>query len=1054
MYSRIASLPNDRLLETWLDSGLKGGKKVMADIDDKENSPKETFESPAPRFPLYNFHPASVVGPVRSFLLRERGPSVLLLSGEASSGRRYVLEAVAEEILQAKEGNPLVLPLDLACFDERRPYESLVELSIERYAGGRLKSQEVALAIEELSRVASKTVAEAAFLEMVLKLARSSLLPILERFVSTADIARSKLPGGERMTRLLRSLAKTRPIVVHLVQATRAHTVLRDELCEASQGCRGLRIVVSCHPTDESHRMAPVRELSHEPNRVELEPVTVEDLREAIGRRFPGNALPAELFDALDRYSEGSVGLAAAKFHQLILDELLYRTSEGILASKVGVPDLIGDSFREVLTRRILDVVNRPEIERTNAARLRRLVESSALCGRLVPIQLVADEMQLEGDDKDELLDLVDDYLVEELGVFRDHWTEHPDFPGIPMIEFTDPLERYAFLQRIDRWERSETAAGLLRELKSQLETYSFGIAHLFQELAYHLEDSDERQQLLQEVDWWIAMEEADALRDSLIAKVRHGDLEIEALWRAANLRNYWPAFRRMAVLEAYETLTEVPEAPGVEKAQFELPWDRLGPLRLLKARLSYELGLYEDSRDFAARAEKWFENDQRMAVSSKLQRHLAELQMGRLALAREGFETIVALARDSWGEDSSLTLTAMSYLAWTQRELGEYAEARVLQEHVLEQRQILGDEHPDTLTAMAQLAATLGQLGEHAEARALQEHVLERRRSILGDDHPVTLKDRINLAWTQRELGEYAEARELQEHVLEQSRRVLGDDHPDTLTAMSNLTATLAHLSEHTAARALQEHVLERRRKTLGDDHPVTLTATANLAATHGHLGEYAEARALQQHVLEQRRSVLGDEHPDTLKDMANLAWTRRQQGEYAEARELQEHVLEQRRHILGNEHPDTLAAMAELATTLGRQGRHAEARDLQEQVLERQRQILGDDHQDTLTAMAQLAWMYDRQGEHAEARARQEDVLERRRRVLGDEHPDTLEAMANLAVAYGRQGEYAEARAIQEQVLERRRQTLGDDHPDTLTAVTELAETRKALGSSQGTT
>ena len=61
--------------------------------------------------------------------------------------------------------------------------------------------------------------------------------------------------------------------------------------------------------------------------------------------------------------------------------------------------------------------------------------------------------------------------------------------------------------------------------------------------------------------------------------------------------------------------------------------------------------------------------------------------------------------------------------------------------------RDRFGDDHPDTLTSASNLALNLFELGEYQQARALDEDTLTRRRRILGEDHPDTLTSANQLA-------------------------------------------------------------------------------------------------------------------------------------------------------------------------------------------------------------------------------------------------------------------------------------------------------------------
>jgi hypothetical protein len=67
----------------------------------------------------------------------------------------------------------------------------------------------------------------------------------------------------------------------------------------------------------------------------------------------------------------------------------------------------------------------------------------------------------------------------------------------------------------------------------------------------------------------------------------------------------------------------------------------------------------------------------------------------------------------------------------------------------------VLGDDHPETLTSAGRLAAELRTLGEYQQARDLDEDTLARRRRVQGDDHPETLTSANNLRADLHPMGE-----------------------------------------------------------------------------------------------------------------------------------------------------------------------------------------------------------------------------------------------------------------------------------------------------------
>ena len=219
-----------------------------------------------------------------------------------------------------------------------------------------------------------------------------------------------------------------------------------------------------------------------------------------------------------------------------------------------------------------------------------------------------------------------------------------------------------------------------------------------------------------------------------------------------------------------------------------------------------------------------------------------------------------------------------------------------------------LGSDDYHTLWAANNLAVSYQRMGQYAEARRLNEDILARRRRVLGEDDPDTLVSANNLAMNLIALGEAHAAHELDEDTLARHRRVLGEDHPSTMTSANNLAFDLRRLGEYQAARELDEDTLARRRRVLGEDHPSTLDSAGNLAINLGRLGEYQAARELAEDTLARQRRVLGKDHPSTLDSASNLAFDLRRLDEYPAARELDEDTLARRRRVLGEDHPDTM--------------------------------------------------------------------------------------------------------------------------------------------------
>ncbi|MGW6692061.1 tetratricopeptide repeat protein, partial [Streptomyces sp. NPDC054961] len=90
--------------------------------------------------------------------------------------------------------------------------------------------------------------------------------------------------------------------------------------------------------------------------------------------------------------------------------------------------------------------------------------------------------------------------------------------------------------------------------------------------------------------------------------------------------------------------------------------------------------------------------------------------------------QELLSLAEEDLGPEDTDTIRARAILASTHNEVGQYDEARALEEQVLADRiRLLGDDHGDTHVARACLARTYGHLGRHSDALELEERVLGR---------------------------------------------------------------------------------------------------------------------------------------------------------------------------------------------------------------------------------------------------------------------------------------------------------------------------------------
>jgi tetratricopeptide (TPR) repeat protein len=361
--------------------------------------------------------------------------------------------------------------------------------------------------------------------------------------------------------------------------------------------------------------------------------------------------------------------------------------------------------------------------------------------------------------------------------------------------------------------------------------------------------------------------------------------------------------------------------------------------------------------------------------------------------------------------------------------------------------RHRLGDDHPATLASASNLAFNLWELGQFPQARALDEDTLARRRWILGPDHPDTLASANQLANDLYRLGNYPGARELQEETLSRRRRILGENHPDTLISACQTAHLLWALGRYPEARQLQADTLARRRQILGEDHPATLLSTSLLGLVLWASGDYPQARQTQTDTFARSRRILGADHPQSLFSASLLGLVLWSLGEHQQAQKIHNDTFARSRRLLGADHPEALFSASLLGLVLWSLGEHQQAQRIHNDTFTRSRRILGDDHPETLRSASLLGLVLWSLGDYQQAQQIHNDALTRSRRILGEDHPDTLRAASCLAADLRELGNREHARALEEDVHTRSRRILGDAHPDTLASANNLAEDIRAL-------
>jgi tetratricopeptide (TPR) repeat protein len=461
------------------------------------------------------------------------------------------------------------------------------------------------------------------------------------------------------------------------------------------------------------------------------------------------------------------------------------------------------------------------DIDLETSDRLQRFLDLAALCGPNVPAELLFHHLELDEDEREEILDEIDDGLVENaaLRLFVDHQYGHPSFPGLLTYAFLSPRLNHALLEPVPQGKREQLAAELLEFLNRSVPLHTRGMTLLRLTLAaYHKEDAA-RRFFQRELRVWIGDgETADLTAELAATGIEPRDLVVTAQQASGR----WPPHYRLAFLDAAGA--RLADLSRVERVE----------LHNLRAEALREVG--------------------------RLPEGVAEAR------------TSLAEAREIHGQRHPATVRAWNLLGILLREAGNPTEAKGALEAALALHEA-GEQDENLGSMLANLGTVLRDLGDREGALASFERALDIHRQAAGDVHPMVANDLANLASLERELERPQKALEYLRPIVDIVRRMYGDAHPETGRALTNVAALLRELGETNAARLHVDAALQVDRQAFGEDHPQVIADLNNLAVLERELGETGAAREHFQLALSLAEGTFGLDDPMTVQLRQALA-------------------------------------------------------------------------------------------------------------------------------------------------------------------------------------
>jgi tetratricopeptide (TPR) repeat protein len=224
-------------------------------------------------------------------------------------------------------------------------------------------------------------------------------------------------------------------------------------------------------------------------------------------------------------------------------------------------------------------------------------------------------------------------------------------------------------------------------------------------------------------------------------------------------------------------------------------------------------------------------------------------------------------------------------YLAQAVHNRGRYSEAEPLFRRVIAvYRDTLGEDHPNTVKACNNLAENLWSQGRYAEAESLRSQAMAIYRRTKHPNRADVARLEYDLARVVAAQGNSRAAGELLGHALDTFRRELPAHHPDIAGCEIVLAAHFRASGRIAEAEGLSREALTDLEHSSGDPHRMAF-ACRILASCVASRGLLVNAEKLFRKAVAICSETYGNDHPDTVEALTDLASNLRRQRKLDEA-------------------------------------------------------------------------------------------------------------------------------------------------------------------------
>ncbi|HET7844281.1 MAG TPA: serine/threonine-protein kinase [Xanthomonadales bacterium] len=238
---------------------------------------------------------------------------------------------------------------------------------------------------------------------------------------------------------------------------------------------------------------------------------------------------------------------------------------------------------------------------------------------------------------------------------------------------------------------------------------------------------------------------------------------------------------------------------------------------------------------------------------------------LGRNEDSRDALELALEIGREVWGEDHSLTLTALGNLGETELDLGHIdAATREIEAAAAGKVRLFGADSGAAAAAVTRLGKLKLKLGDAASAQSLFQQANAAYRRAQGDRHYYVGTTEAWLGRTALARGDGETAARHCDEAIEVLRGAVGSRHAWLADALDCRAGAALAQADLAVARSNAAEALAIRVERFGDRHPETVLSEVRLAQVEAAEGDADAAKQRAAHALETARSVFADGNLD----------------------------------------------------------------------------------------------------------------------------------------------------------------------------------------------